>query len=117
MVRRVERPEGVTCPAASHWAGDDTYRQRLSLTETIEFSFSHSSDKRMPLVRRKPQDRAFGVLAVANTDPAVRQVCHLDAVAVGEAQGALNPERIRTRPSRAAPGRKTSHVYTSLNVV
>jgi hypothetical protein len=54
---------------------------------------------------------------VANTDPAVRQVCHLDAVAVGEAQGALNPERIRTRPSRAAPERKTSHVFTSLNVV
>jgi hypothetical protein len=32
-------------------ADDDNYRQRLSLTETIEFSFSHSSDKRMPLVR------------------------------------------------------------------
>jgi len=44
--------------------------------------------------RCESENRAFGVLAVANADLAVRQARHLDAVAVGETQGALSPVRI-----------------------
>ena len=36
--------------------------------ETIEFSVSYASEKRMPFVRCKPENRPFGVPAVANTD-------------------------------------------------
>jgi len=38
----------------------------------------------MPFTRSKPEYRAFGVLAVANTDLTTMQVCHLNALAVGE---------------------------------
>jgi hypothetical protein len=65
----------------------------------------------MPFVRGKPENRAVGVLAVANADPAARQVGHLDAVAVGKTQGALKPVRAGTRPSRTAPGHDPSHVF------
>ena len=36
--------------------------------ETIEFSVSYASEKRLPFVRCKPENRPFGVPAVANTD-------------------------------------------------
>jgi hypothetical protein len=71
----------------------------------------------MPFVWRKSEYRAFGVLAVADADAIIRQARHLDAVAVGETQGALGPVRIWVRPSGAAPRRKTFHVFASLNVV
>ena len=61
------------------------------LTETIEFSVSCSSEECMPFARCKSENRTFGVLTVANTDLAIRQACHLDAVAIGETQGALDP--------------------------
>jgi len=54
---------------------------------------------------------------VAKADPAIRQARHLDAVAVGEAQWALDPGWFWTRLSRAARVRQSSHVVTSLNVV
>ena len=67
----------------------------------------------MPFVRCKSEDRPFSVPAVANTDRAAWQVRHLDAVTVGETQGALNPVRTWTRVSE----RSSSHVTTSLIVV
>jgi hypothetical protein len=54
------------------------------LTETIEFPVVHPTEKRLPLVRREPQDQALSVLTVADTYLAARQVRHLHAVAVGE---------------------------------
>jgi len=36
--------------------------------ETIEFTVSYATEKRMPFVRRKPENRPFGVPAIANTD-------------------------------------------------
>jgi hypothetical protein len=44
---------------------------RLLPAETIEFSVSRTSEKRMPFVRCKPENRPFGVPAVANTDLAI----------------------------------------------
>lgn len=48
----------------------------------------------MPFIRRKSENRACGILAVADTDLFARQARYLDAVAVGETQGTLNPVRI-----------------------
>jgi hypothetical protein len=61
--------------------------------ETIEFSVSHAAEKGMPFVRRESENRPPGVPAVANPDLAAGHGRHLDAVAVGEAQRALNPGR------------------------
>jgi hypothetical protein len=61
--------------------------------ETVEFPVSHAAEKSMPLVRGEPEDRPLGVSAVANADFATGQARHLDAVAVGIAQRALNPVR------------------------
>ena len=61
--------------------------------ETVEFPVSYAAEKSMPLVRREPEDRPCGVPAVANADLATGQARHLDAVAVGETQRALNPVR------------------------
>ncbi len=80
--RLPEQDATVLCPRRSYH------------TETIEFSVSHSSEERVPFARGKSENRTFGVLAVANTDLASRQARHLDAVAVGETQGTLNPVRI-----------------------
>lgn len=91
-------------------------RGGLLPAEAVEFPVSRSAQEGTPFVRRKSENRAFGVLAVANTDLATGQACHLDAVAVGEAQGALDPVRTWTRPARAAAGRKPFHISTSLNV-
>jgi hypothetical protein len=54
--------------------------------ETVEFPVSYASDKSMPLARREPEDRPFGVPAVTNADLATGQARHLDAVAVGVTQ-------------------------------
>jgi hypothetical protein len=61
--------------------------------EPVELPVAHPSEKRAPFIRRESENRAFGVLAVADTDPSVGQARHLDAVAVGEAQRTLDPER------------------------
>jgi len=61
--------------------------------ETIEFSVSHASKEGVPFVRRESENRSLGVPAVANPDPAAGQARYLDAVAVGEAQRALDPVR------------------------
>jgi hypothetical protein len=45
----------------------------------------------MPFGRCKPENRAYGVSAVTDTDLAIEQIRHLDAVAVREAQGTLHP--------------------------
>jgi len=87
------------------------------LTETVELSVSDSSEESVPFFGGKSENRPVGVLAVANTDLVIWQACYLDAVAVGEAQGTLNPAGIRTRTARAVPKRKSSHVFTSLNVI
>ncbi len=52
-------------------SGAGRYRTMLVRSlpaETIEFSVSYASEKRMPFVRCKPENRPFGVPAVANTD-------------------------------------------------
>jgi hypothetical protein len=59
--------------------------------EMIEFALPHAADERRPLRRREPEYRAGGVLAVPDADTAVRQTRHLYAVAIGEAQRALDP--------------------------
>jgi hypothetical protein len=64
--------------------------------ESVEFSVSYAAEKCMPFVRREPEKRTFGVPAVADTDLAPGQARHLDAVAVGETQGALDPVRTRS---------------------
>lgn len=81
----------------------DSYRDpgscrtlRLLPAETVEFSVSCASEESMPFVRREPENRPFGVPAVAYTDLAIGQARDLDAVAVGETQRALNPVRSRT---------------------
>jgi hypothetical protein len=61
--------------------------------ETVEFSVSHASEERMPFVRCKPQDRSFGLPAVANADAAIGEVRYLDAITIGETQRTLNPVR------------------------
>ena len=69
--------------------------------EAVEFPVPHAAEKGMPLIRRERQDRPPGVPAVANADLAVGQAGHLDAVAVGVTQGALDPVGTRTRPFSA----------------
>jgi hypothetical protein len=64
----------------------------------------------MPLIRSKLEDRPSSVPAVTDTDAAIDEVCHLDAVAVREAQRALNPDRIRIRLFEGTFERRPSHV-------
>jgi hypothetical protein len=52
------------------------------LTETIEFSVSHSSEECVPFAGCELENRACGVLAVADSDLAFWQIRHLDAIAV-----------------------------------
>ena len=61
--------------------------------DAVEFPVSDAAEKNKPLVRREPEDRPSGVPAVANADLATGQARHLDAVAVGVAQRALDPLR------------------------
>jgi hypothetical protein len=81
---------------------------------TVEFPVSYAAEKSMPLVRREPEDQPARVPAVANADLAIGQARHLDAIAVGVAQRALNPVRTRTRPFVRTPERSTYHVTPSL---
>jgi hypothetical protein len=78
------------------WSGDvDDYPDALVwlvlTAETVEFPVSDAAEKSVPLVRCEPEDWPYGVPAVANADLATGQARHLDAVAVGVTQGALNP--------------------------
>jgi len=52
-------------PVAGHYCA---MLARSLPAETIEFSISYASEKRMPFVRCKPENRTFGVPAVADTD-------------------------------------------------
>jgi len=83
---------------------------RLLPAETVEFSVSYASDKCMPFVRSELEDLLLGVPAVANADSAAGQGRHLDAVAVGETQRALDPAGTRIRPFRLASEHSSSHV-------
>ena len=89
---------------------------QLLPAETIEFPVSYASEKSMPFVRCKSENRPFGIPAVTDTDLATGQVRYFDAVAVGETQGALNPVSTRTRSLGYAFERRSSHVITSLIV-
>ena len=89
---------------------------QLLPAETIEFPVSYASEKSMPFVRCKSENRPSGIPAVTHTDLAIGQVRYFDAVAVGETQGALNPVRTRTRSFGYAFERRSSHVITSLIV-
>ena len=80
--------------------------------ETVEFSVSHSTEKCVPFIRSEPENRAAAVPAVAYADLTGGKARHLDAVAVGEAQGALNP--VRTRPFWRGSECRSFHVTTSL---
>ena len=66
----------------------------------------------MPFVRGKSENQPFGVPTVAHADPAIGQARHLDAVTVGETQGALDP--VRTRLSGWTCECRSFHVTTSL---
>ena len=92
-------------------------RSSLHPAEPVELSVAHASKKCVPFARRETQDRARGILAVANPDLAVGDAGDLDAVAVGKTQGTLGPGRTCSRPAGAAAKRKSSHVRTSLSVV
>jgi hypothetical protein len=61
--------------------------------KTIEFSVSYAAEKCVPFVRRESENQSFGVPAVANADSTIGHARHLDAIAVGETQRALNPVR------------------------
>ena len=86
--------------------------ERSLPAEAIEFSVSDASEKRVPFVRGKSESQPFGVPTVAHADPAIGQARHLDAVTVGETQGALNP--VRTRLFRWTCVCRSFHVTTSL---
>jgi len=57
-------------------------RKLCELTKAIEFSVPRSPQECSPFIRRKPENGAFGVLAVAHADIATGEACHFDAVAV-----------------------------------
>jgi hypothetical protein len=77
---------------------DSTLLVRSLPAEAVEFSVSYAAEKCVPFVRGKTENRPPGIPAVADTDLVIGQARHLDAVAVGETQRALNPVRTRTRP-------------------
>lgn len=85
---------------------------RSLLAEAVEFSVPDASEKGMPFVRCESENQPCGVPAVAHADPAIGQTRHLDAVTVGETQGALNP--VRTRLFGRTSERGSFHVTTSL---
>ncbi len=71
----------------------------------------YASDKGVPFIWSEPENRTFAVPAVANADLIVGEAGYLDAVAVREAQRALNPGRSRTLPFWLISGRSNSHRY------
>jgi hypothetical protein len=83
--------------------------------ECIELPVANATEKCVPLARSKAQDRTiFGVPAMANADLASWQVCYLDAVAVSEAEGTLDPARFGIGRQRVVMRRKAVHVFTSM---
>jgi hypothetical protein len=56
---------------------------------------SNSVEERPPFFLGETELWPFGVLAVANVDFVIGQPCHLDAVAVSEAQRAVDPSAIQ----------------------
>ncbi len=81
--------------------------------EPVEFAVPHAAEEGAPFVRGKPENPAVGIPAVADANPAIRQVRYLDAIAVGQTQGALHPVRAGTPIS----GRNCSHVTSLLIVI
>jgi hypothetical protein len=59
--------------------------------EAVEFPVPHTSEKSVPFIGGEPENRPSGIPAVANADRTFGQTRHLDAVAVGVTQGALDP--------------------------
>ena len=59
--------------------------------ETVEFPVSHAAEKSVPFVRGESENRPSGIPAIADADLARGQARHLNAVAVGETQRALDP--------------------------
>jgi hypothetical protein len=117
--KKAEKPP-VPWRGFSAFVLTDRYRDSTLLVlslpaEAVEFSLSYTAEKCVPFIRSKTENRPPGVPAVADTDLVIGQARHLDAVAVGETQRALNPVRTRTRFGWAFE-RRSSHVITSLIV-
>lgn len=101
-LRRPERRARATCRMS---AGPSAFCLLAGpIAEMLEFPVSRPSEERMPFARREPENGPVGIPAVPDTNAAVRQRRHFDAVAVGEAEGAFNPLR------------GTFHVLASLSV-
>jgi hypothetical protein len=115
--RRRDARDGITWTAASRYSMTARARAEALPAEAVEFPVPDAAEEGVPLVRREHQDRPSGVSAVANADLAAWQARHLDAVAVGVAQGALDPVRTRTRPFAPAAERSASHVTPSIDGV
>ena len=81
----------------------------LHPAETIEFSVSYAAEKRVPFIGCKSENRPGGVPAVADADFALGKARHLDTVAVGETQRALNPVKTSTWPFGRISVHRTSH--------
>jgi hypothetical protein len=77
--------------------------------ETIEFSVSYTTEKRVPFIGCKSENRPSGVPAVADADLARGKARHLYAVAVGETQRALYPVKTSTWPFGRISVRRSSH--------
>ena len=105
-------PRGMVTQRRPHRSSRPT--ATVSPDETVEFPVSDAADKSVPLGRREPQHRAGGVPAVADADLATRQVSHLDTIAVGVTQRALQPVRTGTRSFTRTPERGAFHVGPSL---
>src|ERR1700757_1703361 len=71
--------------------------------DPVDFPEPRAGDEGIPLSRREPQDRPLRAPAVANPDLAFGQVRCLDAVAVGEAEGTLDPSRVHLLTHRHLP--------------
>src|SRR6516162_9914416 len=79
--------------------------------EAVELTVSCAAQKGMPFTRGELQHGPGGVLGVAHADPAVGQAGDLDAVAVTEAQGTLDPGQT----FGPVPQLRTCHVLYLLN--
>jgi hypothetical protein len=71
--------------------------------DPVDFPEPRAADEGIPLSRREPQDRPLRAPAVANPDLPSGQVRCLDAVAVGEAEGTLDPSRAHLLTHRHLP--------------
>src|SRR5262249_29396337 len=84
-------------------------RWRSFATEGIELTASRCTEEGMPFRWREPENLAVSVLAVPDADLAIWQSRYLDAAAVAEAQGALDPVRAGIWRSRAVTRRGSFH--------